>query len=124
MVWKIESGFEIFDKKVVWENFQTTICKIQTTDKIKKNPTWWFGRKSDVWRSDGLDLCYHTKSVLVQTTMVRQYFCDAERRREKGSDGDGARSGSEVYPVNTIKMRWGVARRPDAEPYNDSDDAQ
>ena len=33
-------------------------------------------------------------------------------------------SGSEIYRVDTIKMRWWVAQREDAEPGSDSDDAQ
>ena len=58
--------------------------------------------------------------------------CDSTDRAERDLKYDQARGDaeglpgfdSEIYPVDTIKMREGVAQRPDAEPGSDSDDAQ
>ena len=49
---------------------------------------------------------------------------DLKYDQAKGDAKGLPRSGSEIYRVDTIKMRGRVAQRPDAEPGSDSDDAQ
>ena len=57
------------------------------------------------------------RGMLPTDRAEREMKYDQAKADAKGLPG----SGSEVYRVNTIKMMWGVAQRPDAEPDSDSD---
>ena len=60
------------------------------------------------------------RGMLPTDRVERNLRYDQAKADAKGVPG----SGSQVYRVDTIKMKWGVAHRPDAEPGSDSDETQ
>ena len=60
------------------------------------------------------------RGMLPTDRVERNLKYDQAKADAKGVPG----SGSQVYRVDTIKMKWGVAHRQDADPGSDSDEAQ